>query len=144
MSKVSQVQKKVQSILSSELGSVNVDADGNLKLTYESTALLITTFEFGVKSDQTVIEITGFVSIDTPASPKLYKYLNDQNAALHFGALHHGQGTDSSMILLKYSILGDYLDPEELLNAVRAVILMADLLDEEITKEFGGTRFIDR
>lgn len=55
MSKVSQVQKKVQSILSSELGSVNVDADGNSKLTYESTALLITTFEFGVKSDETVI-----------------------------------------------------------------------------------------
>jgi hypothetical protein len=48
------------------------------------------------------------------------------------------------MILLKYSILGDYLDPEELLNAVRAVILMANLLDEEITEEFGGTRFIDR
>ena len=144
MSKVSQVQKKVQSILSSELGSVNVDADGNLKITYESTALVITTFEFGKKSDETIIEVTGVVSMDTPASPKLYKYLNDKNAALHFGALHHGQGTNSSIILLKYSILGDFLDPEELLNAVRAVILMSDLLDDEITKEFGGTRFIDR
>ena len=71
MSKVSQVQKKVQSILSSELGSVNVDADGNLKITYESTALVITTFEFGQKSDETIIEVTGVVSMYTPASPKL-------------------------------------------------------------------------
>ena len=143
MSKVSQVQKKVQSILSSELGSVNVDADGNLRLTYKSTAVLITTFEFGQEKDQTIIEIAGVVSIDTPASPKLYKYLNDQNAGLHFGALHHGQGTDSSMTLLKYSILGDFLDPEELLNAVRAVVLVSDMLDDEVIKEFGGRRFID-
>jgi hypothetical protein len=144
MSKVSQIQKKVQSILSSELGSVNVDADGNLKITYESTVLLISTMEFGQKGDETIIELSGLVSLDTPASPKLYKYLNDKNVALHFGALNYSEGTKSSMILLKYSILGDFLDPEELLNAVRAVILMSDLLDDEVTKEFGGTRFIDR
>jgi len=144
MSKVSQVQKKVQSILSSELGSVNVDADGNLKITYESTLLMINTEEFGQKGDETIIEMTGVVTMDTPASPKLYKYLNEKNSGLHFGSIHHVEGTKSTLILLKYSILGDFLDPEELLNAVRAVILMSDLLDDEITKEFGGTRFIDR
>jgi hypothetical protein len=144
MSKVSQVQKKVQSILSSELGSVNVDADGNLKISYESTLLMIKTLEFGEKNEATIIEMTGVVSMNTPASPKLYKYLNEQNGNLTFGALVHLEGDKSALILLKYSILGDFLDPEELLNAVRAVILMADLLDDEITKEFGGTRFIDR
>jgi hypothetical protein len=144
MSKVSQVQKKVQSILSSELGSVNVDADGNLKISYESTLLMITTQEFGKKGDETIVEMAGVVTMDTPASPKLYKYLNEKNSELHFGSIHHVEGTKSTLILLKYSILGDYLDPEELLNAVRAVILMSDLLDDEITKEFGGTRFIDR
>jgi homotetrameric cytidine deaminase len=46
------------------IAAVCVDAEGNLKLTYESTALLITTFEFGVKSDQTVIEITFDVVVD--------------------------------------------------------------------------------
>lgn len=144
MSKVSQVQKKVQSILSSELGSVNVDADGNLKISYESTLLMIKTHEFGDKGDETMIEMTGVVTMDTPASPKLYKYLNEQNSSLHFGSLHHLDGKKSTLILLKYCILGDYLDPEELLNAVRATVLMSDLLDDDIVKEFGGTRFIDR
>jgi hypothetical protein len=143
MSKVSQVQKKVQSILSSELGSVNVDAEGNLKITYESTLLMITTLEFGRKGDETVIELAGVVAIDTPPSAKLYKYLNEKNTELHFGALHHIEGSNSTMVLLKYSILGDYLDPEELLNAVRAVILMSDLLDDEVVNEFGGKRFSD-
>jgi hypothetical protein len=47
-------------------------------------------------------------------------------------------------MVLQYSLLGNFLDPEELLNALRAVVLMADILDDEVTKEFGGRKYSDK
>jgi hypothetical protein len=47
-------------------------------------------------------------------------------------------------MVLQYSLLGDFLDPAELLNAVRAIVIVADILDDEVVNEFGGRRFSDK
>ena len=84
MATVSQVQKKVQSILSTELGSVKVDADGDIRIDYESTSVRIAVEQYGDNADETVVEITGVLSFETPASPKLYKWINDKNSLIKF------------------------------------------------------------
>ena len=96
------------------------------------------------KNEEIMVEVTGLVTLDTPANLKLYQFLNEQNQKLHFGALYHVSGTNHTMINLRYNIFADYLDPEELLNAVRAVVLVSDVFDDQIVKEFGGKRSIDR
>ena len=144
MATVSQVQKKVQSILSTELGSVKVEADGDIRIDYESTSVRIAVEQYGDNPDETVVEITGVLSFETPASPKLYKWINDRNASIKFGTIYHLDGAKGgTLVLLQYSILGDFLDPEELLNAVRVVALIANKLDDEVIEEFGGKRVAD-
>ena len=140
MASVKQVQSKVQSILTTELGSVRVAADGEIKINYESTLVTIAVEDYG--NNETIVVITAIVTSETKETPALYKYLNDTNAGLRFGSLQYLSGNPSVMIL-QYTLLGDFIDPEELLNAVRAVVLVADKLDDEIVKEFGGKRFID-
>lgn len=143
MATVSQVQKRVQSILSTELGSVRVDADGDIRINYESTSVRIAVEQYGDSDDETVVEITGVLSFETPASPKLYKWINDKNALLKFGTVYHLESDSGTLALLQYTILGDFLDPEELLNAVRVVVMISDKLDDELIREFGGKRVVD-
>ena len=126
--------------MTTELGSVRVAADNEIKINYESTLVTIAVEDYG--NNETVVVITAIVTSETKETPALYKFLNDTNVSLRFGSLQYLSGNPSVMIL-QYSILGDTLDPEELLNAVRAVVLMADKLDDEIVKVFGGKRFID-
>ncbi len=42
-----------------------------------------------------------------------------------------------------HTLLGDYLDEEELHNAVGAVVTTADRLDDELQSRFGGKRSED-
>jgi hypothetical protein len=144
MSKVSQIQNKVQSILRSELGSVRVDADGSISIPYESTLVTIKVEQFAGNADETVVDVMAVISFDTPSSAALYKWLNEKNMNLKFGTLYHLESKKNRIMVLQYSILGDYLDPAELLNAVRAVVLVADIIDDEVVKEFGGRRFSDK
>jgi|LauGreDrversion4_2_1035121.scaffolds.fasta_scaffold933276_1 hypothetical protein len=144
MSKVSQIQKKVQSILSSELGSVRVDADGSISIPYESTLVTIQVEQFAGNADETVVDVMALISFDTPASSALYKWINEKNSNLKFGTLYHLESAKNRVMVLQYSLLGDFLDPAELLNAVRAVVIVADILDDEVVNEFGGRRFSDK
>ena len=140
MASVKQVQSKVQSILTTELGSVRVAADNQIKITYESTLVTVAVEDYG--NNETIVVLTAIVTSETKETPALYKYLNDTNAGLRFGSLQYLPGK-TSVLILQYSILGDFLDPEELLNALRVVVLVADKLDDEIVGKFGGKRFID-
>jgi len=145
---VSQTQKKVQSILTAELGSVRVDADGDINIAYESTHVRVSVEQFSeTVPDETVVVIGGILTFGTPASPKLYKWINDKNALLKFGAISYYEDDDGkdpgALMLLKYSILGDFLDPEELLNALRSVTIISDVLDDQVVEEFGGKRAVD-
>ena len=46
-------------------------------------------------------------------------------------------------IQFDHTILGDYMDPEELVTAVGAVMYTADDLDEIVHTRFGGKRYAD-
>lgn len=140
MASLKQVQSKVQSILTTELGSVRVAADNQIRINYESTLVTVAVEDYG--KDETIVVLTAIVTTETKESPALYKYLNDTNSALRFGSLQYLR-EKPSVLILQYTILGDFLDPEELLNALRVVVMVADKFDDEIVGKFGGKRFID-
>jgi hypothetical protein len=76
-------------------------------------------------------------NIERPAN--LLDKLNDLNRGLFFGkAYMHDNG-----VWLAHNLLGDHLDPEELIAALGLLSRVADKLDDELKGSFGGQRFGD-
>jgi hypothetical protein len=95
----------------------------------------------------TVIRVSAVVldelGLSTDAEPAALRALNDRNRSVRFAkfVLEPGGGD----IRLEYDLLGDYLQPEELINAVTSVAQMADDHDDLLRQELGsGRRAADR
>jgi hypothetical protein len=61
----------------------------------------------------------------------------------HFGHLSLTENKDDNRLKLwlTHSLLGDYLDVEELKTAVAGMASNADRLDDELQARFGGDRY---
>jgi hypothetical protein len=90
-----------------------------------------------------VIDVRGVISFNTKLSSDLLIWINEKNSISKFGKIYHLDSGKNTGIFFEYSLLGNYLDKEELLNAVAAVALISDELDDEAINLFGGKRFID-
>jgi hypothetical protein len=90
----------------------------------------------------TVIRVSSLVLDDLALSPDqeatALRALNDRNRSVRFAKFILESGAGS--IMLEYDLLGDYLQPEELINAVTAVAQMADDHDDLLRDELGGGR----
>lgn len=83
------------------------------------------------------------LGVGSDAEPVVLKALNDRNRAVRFAKFVLGPDGDS--ITLEYDLLGDFLQPEELINAVTSIAQMADDHDDLLRQELGsGRRAIDR
>jgi hypothetical protein len=87
----------------------------------------------------TVVELLSPVLADIEETPGLLARLNEINKGLYFGkAYWHDRG-----VWIAHNLLGDHVDRDELLAAVGVLGTVADRLDDDLKKEFGGTRWID-
>lgn len=73
-------------------------------------------------------------------TPELYRFVATQaGAPFVFGALHAVEREDGKCnVALSYSVLGDMVDPDELVNAVSTITATSDDLAAEIKARFGG------
>jgi hypothetical protein len=141
MSSVTRTQKKVQDILAAEFGSVRVGADGRIRIPFESTIINIEVEEW--INDQSIVVLNAVIATDSKSHPGIYEWINQTNSSLRFGSVYHLAGK-SNITLLTYTMLGDYLDPAEMHNALKGVALLADKLDDEFVAKFGGKRYSDQ
>ena len=134
MSKVDEIQVKVQKYLSKELGNISVDEDGIIEFPFGSTKVTI-----GVK------ELMGEVVVEI-FSPKnvngLYEKLNLMNMVSPVSWVYL-ELDNLNLVIAKYTVLGEFLDFEELRYAISIVCNSADSLDEDMAKEFKAKRFIE-
>lgn len=90
----------------------------------------------------TVIRVSALVLDELSLAPgdecAALRALNDRNRSVRFAKFMLERGAGS--ITLEYDLLGDYLQPEELINAVTAVAQMADDHDDLLREELGGGR----
>lgn len=136
-----ELRERVRYILTEALGSVEVDRDGDFSFPYESTRVFIGVRPFG--SDGSVIVIDAPLVFGATAGPELYEWV-----ALHandyvLGHLGCELRDDGALVLFSHRLLGDFMDPQELMQAVAAVAGTANRLDEEVMVLFGGERFAD-
>jgi hypothetical protein len=141
MATVAEVQSKVQNILTSEFGSVTVDKDGDFRFPYQSTVVTVSVEDFG--DNETLVKLDGLIAFDSKSGAAVYEWCNQQNGPIFFGSVVHVGSRKKNLTIIKHAILGDFLDPAELLAALRAVVFLANDLGDKFISKFGGKRYED-
>ncbi len=148
MANVSEVKDRVRDLLSDFVeGDLAVDDRGALTFRFDSAQVYVDVAETDL--DSTVVRIVAPLMFAVPASADLFRWVATHNVYDygHLRAIGSGSGSgsgearDSVDLVFQHSLLGDYLDPEELAQAVTSLAATADELDDEIKIRFGGSRF---
>lgn len=138
---VAEVKEKVQRTLAKEFGTISVDADGDYWVTAGSARVYVAVKEWGERS---VVDVFAQTNFGLTPSPELYEWVAKHTSSYRFGHVSLIEFDDgSARVDFRHLLLGDFLDPDELLVAVRAVGITADEIDDEIKDRFGGRRFHD-
>lgn len=106
------------------------------RLIHGSTAAYIDFYEMGTS---TVVHVHApvLIGVDEDAPIDALAVLNGE---LPFGKLCFYP--DQRVVALEYELLGDFLDQEELVNAIMAVATLADDWDDRLLRDFGGQRHV--
>lgn len=137
-----ELKDKIQRILTDKLGSVKIDRDGDIVLENDSAIGFVSVRELG--PDTTVVKVASPVLRDVELTPALYEWVatEGQNRLFaHYRVVFPKNG--AAMLMLEHDLLGDSLDPDELLFAVFSVMTGANDSDEELQSRFGGRRAAD-
>ena len=138
---VDEIRSKVQRILQSKDLRFEVQGD-EFWIPYETTKCRVAVRPFGKK---TVVDLAAIVVADVKVTSKLKEYLGDRSAGFVLGnlALLSVEGQKNGVVIFRHAILGDYLDADELMTSLAAVVTTADELDEQLQQKFGGRRAVD-
>jgi hypothetical protein len=136
------LKDKVQRYLADLIGSVELIPDGAYSFQTGSARVFVRCTPWG--SDSTIVSVTCPILFECPASPELYEQIATHADDYLFGHLSATVQDDGTvMVMFTHTLLGDFLDPEELKHAVGALVTTADQLDDELQARFGGKRFHD-
>lgn len=138
-SRLRDVQVKVQNYISQELDNITVDSDGVIEFLFGSTKATIKVVE---EMGDVVVEVFSPVIFEPKKKDGLLEALNRLNliGPVTWGYIDSGP-TDA--VIAKYTVLGEYLDLDELRYAINLVINAADSVDESLAKDFQAKRYFD-
>ena len=88
----------------------------------------------------TIVTINAFTNYRVPPTQEFCHFLATNNTYF-FGALNAFEREDGANVRLSHTLLGDFLDPEELKVAVALLAGTADSIDTQIQQKFGGDVF---
>lgn len=135
------VRDRVQRMLARLLGGVQVGADGEFSFPFETTRVFVRVDPW--QDQWTVVSVYAITNLGVPPSPELYKFLATEDR-WWFGHVSAAEEEDGTLLVtFRHTLLGDFLDPEELRIAVGTVAVTADEIDDEIRNRFGGQRVAD-
>lgn len=143
MADLGEVTSKVQRILAKNW-KTELGPDGSFFLRFESTGCFVRCFEMG-ESGSVAVRLTAPILFDVPVSNDLFRWVATDGADYHFGNAHLSldESATTASLLFTQTILGDFLDEEELNLAVMSVGFTADRLDDELLPVLGGRRATD-
>ena len=128
---------KVQRFLSDLVSNIGIDNNGKFTFRHGSARLFIDVRAHGKDDGSTLVTITCPLVFSVPRSPELYRFIAT-GSTYYFGHLRAVDVDAGVTVAYEHTLLGDYLDPEELKWAVGAMAGTADDLDTEIQQKFGG------
>lgn len=135
-SRVEEVQRRVEEILGASGYPYKIEK-GRARVERGSAAVFVTARPW--QERHVIVELVCPVLADVELSEALLKRLNELNETLYFGKSYWRGGE----VWLAHNLLGDTLDTEELIASVGLLAVVADRLDDELKKSFGGRRWRD-
>ncbi len=151
MATVEQTMMKVQRLLTGPMG-LRVELQGDAitaRFTDVSTQVRFVVRDFGEDQQgepQTVVGISAPILFEVTPTPELYEWVARKAGNYFFGHVvvwDDPDGGGKVMLIMTHTLLGDYLDEEELRAAMWGVLATADRLDDELQPRFGGKRMAD-
>lgn len=132
---------KVERILADHFGVIEVDRDGDFTFPVDSTRVFIQLVE---QDDRSLIKVSAPVLRGLQPTAELYKHLALHAGDYFFGSWEVRETGETLSLWFYYTLLGDYVDPDELKTAIGAVGSAANNLDDDLQERFGGKRYVDK
>jgi hypothetical protein len=129
-------REEVRKILTDFLERVEIEKDGSFSFAFGSTRVYVQVGPFG--DSASVVSVYAITNHDLPPSPELFEFIATQADAWVFGHLAARIQDAKVFVIFRHSILGDFLQPEELQSSLGAVASTANQIDEQIKTKFGG------
>lgn len=138
MAIVDETRSKVQAILTAA-GNVTIDRDGDYSIRNGSVRMFVRVSE--LNKDHSLINIFTPLLSEVPVSQEVYRYVAEEGK-YKFGSLVIVPSEGGKVtIIYDHTLLGTYLDPQELEMALFLMATTADGLDDALQQKFGGHRF---
>jgi hypothetical protein len=135
------LREKVERYIQDLVGPHEVNERGVVHFRWGSTKVHVESLPFG--EDESVVFISIALLYYLQPSPELFRYVAMHADDWYFGHLSVSEKEGKLTLWLTHSLLGDYLDVEELKTAVATMAKTADRLDDELKAKFGGERYDD-
>ena len=151
MATVDATMMKVQRILTGPM-KLRVQLQGNtmfVQFSDASTQVSMTVADWGPGRDgepRSLVNISSPILWAVPPSPALFEWIAREGGQYffrHVSAADDVRDQGKVFLSMNHTLLGDYIDEEELASAMYAVLNTADQLDDELQKRFGGRRWSD-
>ena len=136
---VDEVRAKVQRILIDQLGSVEVGSDNQFWLYNDSAVGRVDVIDWG--DGDTIVQVGAGVIREVPLTPEVFEWVATEGQSYWFAKFRVFRSSDNpsvGILVLQDELLGNSIDPDELMWAARQVMRNANELDEELQKKFGG------
>ena len=141
---VEEVKEKVRRILTDHFGSVRVNRDGVVFFENESAIGIVEVVDWG--DGDTIVKVQSPLLRDVDLTPEVFRWVAVEGQQKWFAHARVSVDADNprkGAILWEYDILGNALDPEELMHCVGAVMAVANEIDDDLQKRFGGRKGSD-
>ena len=147
MNDIEEVRRKVQRILTDELGRVEIDRDGDFVLHNESAMAFISLRAMNDSPDADIV-IRSFcpMLVNVKLTPDVYKWVATEGQQFFFGhceVIENDDDPTHGRILFRHSIVGNDLDPGELKNLLYVTMITSNNLDDKLKAMFGGMLFTE-
>jgi len=146
MATVDASMQKVQRILAASFDNVMLVKDG-FAMERGSTRVRVEVNEWGKDPNgepSSIIRIWAPLVRALTPSPDFYHWAAVDGQKFLFGSVTTLDNEDGTcFVTFDYTLLADYLDPDELTQAVIAVAATANDLDDKVHEKFGGLRYVD-
>ena len=148
MATVEATTQKVQRMLVEGFGDVILSKDGSFAVTRGSTRVNIEIRDWGkdAKGDpSTIVRVWAIVARGVKPTPEFYRWAAVDGSRFMFGSVTVLENEDASecRVFFDHTLLGDYLDMDELCGAVALIAATADDIDDVVHDRFGGKRYTD-
>ena len=142
MSAIHDVKEKIQRILTNEFGRVAIDDDGDFVVVRNSAQVFIGIIP-GFGDDGVIITVRCPLVRNVEMTDELCRWVATEGHVYKIGTviLNPNEDGKTGWLFFQNNIIGDDLDPSELIGSVLPVLVTSDDLDNELQARFGGELF---